>query len=58
MSILDLSSEEKQQLLDSLLSERLKDQPESKRELIDKIESLTTSEIEREIESWAKSDNY
>lgn len=58
MKIEDFTKEEKQQLLDSLLKERLNESPESREEIISLIDQISQDSVEREIDSWANSSKY
>lgn len=57
MKIEELKNEEKDQLLTVLLTERLKSEPESKREILEIIENVSKTKIQIDIEEWAKSSN-
>ncbi len=51
MEITNLTVEEKKQVLNDLLKDALA--TEGKSELMERIESLTTSNVDREISAWA-----
>jgi hypothetical protein len=58
MEINTLSKEQKDRLLTELLTDGLKSEPARKTEILALIENITKSQIDREIEDWAKKTNY